>query len=198
VFNILLQIREDGRLTDNQGRTVDFKNTILIMTSNAGSAQIQSLLSAGTPWEVVQEQARELLRETFRPEFLNRVDDIVLFHPLTREHLGQIVELELAGVQRRLDERHITLDVSEEARTRLGEEGYDPIYGARPIRRTVQREVENPLARRIIAGEVRDGDTVRVDAGDGSNGLTFERVSTETRAVAEPAGAGAGAGTPGA
>ncbi|HEX2517530.1 MAG TPA: ATP-dependent chaperone ClpB [Chloroflexota bacterium] len=198
VFNILLQILEDGRLTDNQGRTVDFKNTILIMTSNAGSAQIQSLLSAGTPWEVVQEQARELLRETFRPEFLNRVDDIVLFHPLTREHLGQIVELELAGVQRRLDERHITLDVSEEARTRLGEEGYDPIYGARPIRRTVQREVENPLARRIIAGEVRDGDTVRVDAGDGSNGLTFERVSTETRAVAEPAGAGAGAGTPGA
>ena len=146
---------------------------------------------------MVQEQARELLRETFRPEFLNRVDEIVLFHPLTREHLGQIVELELAGVQRRLDERHITLDVSEEARTRLGEEGYDPIYGARPIRRTVQREVENPLARRIIAGEVRDGDTVRVDAGDGSNGLTFERVSTETRAVGG-AGRGRGRGRPGA
>jgi ATP-dependent Clp protease ATP-binding subunit ClpB len=161
---------------------VDFKNTILIMTSNAGSAAIQDWLAAGVPWEDVQERARELLRETFRPEFLNRVDEVVVFHPLSREHLTRIVELELDAVQRRLNERHITLDVSDAAKALLGREGYDPVYGARPVRRTIQREVENPLARRIIAGEVRDGDLVRVDAagasGAASGGLTFER---ETR-----------------
>ncbi len=174
VFNILLQILEDGRLTDGQGRTVDFKNTLLIMTSNAGSAQIQEWVAAGLPWEQVKEQAIELLRGTFRPEFLNRIDEIVVFHPLTREHLKQIVELELAAVQRRLADRHITLEVTDEAKAYLGREGYDPVFGARPLRRTIQREVENALARLVLAGEVRDGDTVRIDIG--SQGLRFERV----------------------
>ncbi|MGH2370126.1 MAG: ATP-dependent Clp protease ATP-binding subunit, partial [Chloroflexota bacterium] len=144
VFNILLQILEDGRLTDNQGRTVDFKNTLLIMTSNAGSARIQDWVASGTEWDTVRERTIELLRETFRPEFLNRIDEVVVFHPLTREHLKEIVDLELAGVQRRLAERHITLDVTDEAKAALGQEGYDPVFGARPLRRTIQREVENP------------------------------------------------------
>ena len=174
VFNILLQILEDGRLTDSQGRTVDFKNTMLIMTSNAGSAQIQDWMAAGHEWEQVQSSAVDLLRDTFRPEFINRIDEIVVFHPLTREHLTEIVELELQSVQRRLTERHITLDVTEKAKAFLGAEGYDPVYGARPLRRAIQREVENALARRILAGEVRDGDTVRIDTGDGD--LTFEKV----------------------
>ncbi len=174
VFNILLQILEDGRLTDNQGRTVDFRNTLLIMTSNAGSAQIQDWVAAGTPWEQVQGHAVSLLGETFRPEFLNRIDEIVVFHPLTREHLKGIVELELAGVQRRLGERQIALQVSDEAKAYLGREGYDPVFGARPLRRTIQREIENSLARRLLAGELRDGDVVRVDVG--ATGLTFERL----------------------
>ncbi|HVG97586.1 MAG TPA: ATP-dependent chaperone ClpB [Chloroflexota bacterium] len=196
VFNLLLQILEDGRLTDNQGRTVDFKNTILIMTSNAGSAAIQDWLAAGTPWEDVQEQARDLLRETFRPEFLNRVDEVVVFHPLSRDHLMRIVTLELDAVQRRLDERHIVLDVSDGAKALLGREGYDPVYGARPVRRVVQREVENPLARRIIAGDVRDGDTVRLDAaggdrdGEGAGGLIMRREERPDGARTRPSPAG--------
>ena len=199
VFNLLLQILEDGRLTDNQGRTVDFKNTILIMTSNAGSAAIQDWLAAGTPWEDVQEQARDLLRETFRPEFLNRVDEVVVFHPLSRDHLMRIVTLELDAVQRRLDERHIVLDVSDGAKALLGREGYDPVYGARPVRRVVQREVENPLARRIIAGDVRDGDTVRLDAaagdgdGEGAGGLIMRREERPDGARTRPSPPGDGA-----
>jgi ATP-dependent Clp protease ATP-binding subunit ClpB len=174
VFNILLQILEDGRLTDNQGRTVDCKNTLLIMTSNAGSAQIQDWAGAGEEWERVKGRAVDLLRETFRPEFINRIDEIVVFHPLSREHIKEIVSLELAKVQQRLEDRHIALDVTEEAKAYLGREGYDPVFGARPLRRTVQREIENGLARRILAGEIRDGDTVWVDVG--ANGLAFERL----------------------
>jgi ATP-dependent Clp protease ATP-binding subunit ClpB len=194
VFNILLQILEDGRLTDNQGRTVDCKNTLLIMTSNAGSAQIQDWMSSGEDWDTVKDRAADFLRETFRPEFLNRVDEIVVFHPLTREHLKEIVDLELAGVQRRLGERHVTLDVTEEAKAYLGREGYDPVYGARPLRRTIQREVENQLARQLLAGQIRDGDTVRVDVG--AQGLVFERQAPGTpgkahvREVAADAAAG--------
>jgi ATP-dependent Clp protease ATP-binding subunit ClpB len=185
VFNILLQILEDGRLTDNQGRTVDFKNTILIMTSNAGSAQLEEWIDAGTPWETVRAEATNLLRGTFRPEFLNRVDEIVLFHPLTHDHLKRIVELELDEVQRRLEARHIVLRVSDEAKALLGREGYDRAFGARPIRRIVQREVENSLARLLIKGEVRDGDTVVIDVG--GQGLVIER-QTPARAEATPAG----------
>ncbi len=192
VFNILLQILEDGRLTDSQGRTVDFKNTILIMTSNVGSAQIQEWVAAGLPWETIKARATDLLRATFRPEFLNRIDEIVVFHPLTRDHVKQIVDLELAYVQQRLAERHITLAVTEEAKAYLGREGYDPVFGARPLRRVIQREVENQLARRLLAGEIRDGDTVRIDVGP--QGLTFQRVEPSADGRARAAAATAGAG----
>ena len=186
VFNILLQILEDGRLTDNQGRTVDFKNTVLIMTSNAGSAQIQDWVSGGEAWQFVKERSTDLLRDTFRPEFLNRIDEIVVFHPLTREHLREIVDFELRGVQNRLGERKITLEVSDEAKGYLGREGYDPVFGARPLRRAIQREVENQLARRILTGDLRDGDTIHIDVG--ADGLDFQRLA--------PGTSGAAGGTP--
>jgi ATP-dependent Clp protease ATP-binding subunit ClpB len=157
---------------------VDCKNTLLIMTSNAGSARIQDWVSAGEPWAAVKQRAVDLLRETFRPEFLNRIDEIVVFHPLSREHLTEIVALELAKVQARLADRHIVLDATAEAKAYLGREGYDPAFGARPLRRTVQREIENVLARRLLAGELRDGDTVRVDVG--ADGLVFERREAST------------------
>jgi ATP-dependent Clp protease ATP-binding subunit ClpB len=187
VFNMLLQILEDGRLTDSQGRTVDFKNTLLIMTSNAGSAMLQDWIASGQEWDQIKLRAVELLRDTFRPEFINRVDEIVLFHPLGREHLTEIVELELEGVRKRLAERHITLEVTPEAKAILGREGYDPVFGARPLRRTIQREVENQLARRILGGEFRDGDTVTVDA-EGS-ALTFTRSDSAQAHVREVAAA---------
>ncbi|MGI8424552.1 MAG: ATP-dependent chaperone ClpB [Chloroflexota bacterium] len=183
VFNMLLQILEDGRLTDSQGRTVDFKNTLLVMTSNTGSAQIQDWVAAGRDWDEVQGQATELLRDTFRPEFINRIDDVVVFHPLTREHLAEIVEIELESVQRRLVERKVVLDVTPEARAYLGREGYDPVFGARPLRRTIQREIENSLARRILSGEIRDGDTVQIDVA--AHGLTFQRADAGRAVVAE-------------
>jgi ATP-dependent Clp protease ATP-binding subunit ClpB len=188
VFNILLQILEDGRLTDSQGRTVDFRNTLLVMTSNAGSAQIQDWVASGEEWEQARDRAVDLLREVFRPEFINRIDEIVVFHPLTRQHLTAIVDLELAKVQRRLEQRHIALNVTDEAKALIAREGYDPAFGARPLRRTVQREVENQLARRILAGQVRDGDTVAVDAG--AHGLTFERADPARASIREVEAAG--------
>jgi ATP-dependent Clp protease ATP-binding subunit ClpB len=157
VFNVMLQILDEGRLTDGQGRTVDFKNTILIMTSN--------LPVAGDP--------RESLRAHFRPEFLNRVDEIIQFHPLGEEHLKKIVGIQLEVLRARLAERHISLELSEAAREFLIHAGYDPAFGARPIRRAIQREVETPLARRILAGELRDGQTARVDHAEGSEELQF-------------------------
>ncbi|MDQ3700901.1 MAG: AAA family ATPase, partial [Chloroflexota bacterium] len=196
VFNLLLQILEDGRLTDNQGRAVDFKNTLLIMTSNVGSAQIQEWVATGTPWEEVQERATTLLQDTFRPEFLNRIDEIVVFHPLTQDHLTAIVELELDSLQRRVAERHIALQFSAAAKEYLGREGYDPAYGARPLRRTIQRQVENPLARRLLSGEFRDGDSVRVDAAGGQ--LTFRHAVTDTQSGADLAPAPEGTATIGA
>jgi ATP-dependent Clp protease ATP-binding subunit ClpB len=161
VFNIMLQILDDGRLTDGQGRTVDFKNTIVIMTSNVGSH---------LPKDAVMEE----LRRVFRPEFLNRIDDIIVFHSLTKEHLKQIVEIQLGNLRKRLDERHITLDLSEAARDHLVRAGYDPAYGARPLKRAIQREIENPLARKLIGGDVRDGQHVHVDDVSGSLLFTTE------------------------
>jgi ATP-dependent Clp protease ATP-binding subunit ClpB len=153
VFDVLLQVLDDGRLTDGQGRTVDFRNTVLIMTSN-----IRSL---------------EEMRERFRPEFLNRVDEIVLFEPLTREQIGEIVEMQLERVRGRLSERSIVLDLTDAAKEAIAEAGWDPAYGARPLKRAIQRLVENPLALRLLEGDFGDGDTVRVDAQDGE--LVFER-----------------------
>jgi ATP-dependent Clp protease ATP-binding subunit ClpB len=176
VFNVLLQLLDDGRLTDGQGRTVDFKNTIVIMTSNIGSHRILEYRGAfkGYEYERMKDAVLEELRRAFRPEFLNRVDEIIVFHSLSEEHLKQIVEIQLAGLRARLRERRISLELSDAAKTHLVRVGYDPTYGARPLKRAIQREIETPLARRILAGEVRDGEKVYVDARDGA--LTFEAV----------------------
>ena len=160
VFNVLLQLLDDGRLTDGQGRVVDFTNAVVIMTSNIGS----QFLIDGTDGEIAEERVMGALRDHFRPEFLNRVDEIVVFSRLDREQLGRIVELQVARLRARLADRGVDLEVAGAARDLLGREGYDPAYGARPLKRLVQRRVENPLAQRMLAGEVRDGDRLVVDA----------------------------------
>jgi ATP-dependent Clp protease ATP-binding subunit ClpB len=160
VFDVLLQVLDDGRLTDGQGRTVDFRNTILILTSNLGS---QFLVDPELSWEQKQEAVTTMVRQAFKPEFVNRLDDIVIFSPLSEEDLGQIVELYVDRLQRRLAERRLDLAVTPNARAWLAERGYDPIYGARPLRRLMQHEIDDKLATALLAGEIRDGDTVRVD-----------------------------------
>ncbi len=160
VFNVLLQLLDDGRLTDGQGRVVDFTNAVVIMTSNIGS----QFLTDGIVEEIAEERVMGALRDHFRPEFLNRVDEIVVFSRLDREQLGRIVELQAARLRARLADRGVELEITEAARDLLGREGYDPAYGARPLKRLVQRRIENPLAQRMLAGEVRDGDRVVVDA----------------------------------
>jgi len=173
VFNILLQILEDARLTDGKGRAVDFRNTVLVMTSNVGSSALFEL--AGRDPERARQQALEALRATFRPEFLNRVDDIVLFNPLGKEQLEKIVELQLAAVGKLLVERNVTMELTAAAREQLLREGYDPAYGARPLRRTVQRLVQDPLAMKILEGGVLPGDHVLVDWDRRAGTMKFER-----------------------
>jgi ATP-dependent Clp protease ATP-binding subunit ClpB len=170
VFNILLQLLDDGRLTDGQGRTVDFKNTVVIMTSNAGSQFIQEL---GHDETAMRNQVMAALREQFRPEFLNRVDDIIIFHPLRAEQIGKIVDIQLAAVAKRLEERHVKVELTDAAKAVLAVEGYDPVYGARPLKRVIQRDVLNPLSLKLLQGEFRDGDVIRVDVHEG--GLKFEK-----------------------
>lgn len=167
VFNTLLQIMDDGRLTDNQGRTIDFKNTVLILTSNIGSRFLLENVVEDSISDSVRESVLTELRQAFRPEFLNRLDDTILFKPLSLEHIGKIVHLLLADINRRLADKRITVTLSSEAVVRAAELGYDPVYGARPLKRFLQREVETPLARRIIAGEVQEGDHVEIDLADG-------------------------------
>jgi ATP-dependent Clp protease ATP-binding subunit ClpB len=175
VFNVLLQILDDGRLTDGQGRTVDFKNTIVIMTSNIGSPRILEYRGAfaGEGFERMKETVLEEMRDHFRPEFLNRVDEIIVFHALTEEHLKQIVDIQLNGLRKRLADRHIDLELTDRARGHLVRSGYDPAYGARPLKRAIQREIETPIARRILGGEVRDGQHIVVDL-DPAGHLSFE------------------------
>ena len=167
VFNVLLQVLDDGRLTDSQGRTVDFKNTVLIMTSNIGSQHIFDSQQAGVTYDQMRAVVTGELRKHFRPEFLNRVDEIVVFHPLSEEHLAKIVDIQLGRLRQRLAERHITLVVTPAALNNLGKRGYDPVYGARPLKRLIQQEIETPIARQLIKGELRDGDTATVDVKDG-------------------------------
>ena len=167
VFNILLQVFDDGRLTDGQGRTVDFRNVILVLTSNLGS---QFLIDTAKPFEQRAEDVMEVVRAAFKPEFLNRLDDIVMFHPLSEDDLAHIVGLQLGAMQARLDDRRITLDVTDDAKAWLAKRGFDPIYGARPLRRLIQTAVGDQLARELLAGQVRDGSTVLVDAPDGPDG----------------------------
>jgi ATP-dependent Clp protease ATP-binding subunit ClpB len=162
VFDVLLQVLDDGRLTDGQGRTVDFRNTVLIMTSNIRSA--------------------EQMREHFRPEFLNRIDEIVVFEPLDKEQLAEIAELQLGRLRARLAERKLTLELTDAAKEVLAEAGWDPAYGARPLKRALQRLVENPLAQRLLEGEFVEGDVIRIDAQNGE--LAFERAESPTPAAA--------------
>ena len=171
VFDVLLQVLDDGRLTDGQGRTVDFRNTILILTSNLGS----QFMTDRSLTDVQRDEAvRELVQQAFRPEFINRLDDIVVFQALTEEDLGQIVSLYVDRLARRLTDRRLELAVTPDARSWLAERGYDPVYGARPLRRLMQRQIDDRLARAILSGDVRDGDTVRVDVAAGGDELTVE------------------------
>jgi ATP-dependent Clp protease ATP-binding subunit ClpB len=191
VFNALLQILDDGRLTDAQGRTVNFRNTVVIMTSNIGSMYLLEGLSGGSgeiPDEVRDRVMREL-REHFRPEFLNRVDDIVLFKPLTLEEIEQIVDLQIDSVRRRLSERRLTLELTEGARKLIAREGYDPVYGARPLRRFIQREVETRIGRALLSGEIADGATITLDADGDELVVRWETPAGEEPAEAEAVGA---------
>ncbi|WP_104178752.1 ATP-dependent Clp protease ATP-binding subunit [Cryobacterium sp. Y50] len=169
VFDVLLQVLDDGRLTDGQGRTVDFRNTILVLTSNLGS---QFLVDQSLSVQQKEDAVQSLVRQSFKPEFVNRLDDIVVFSSLTTDELGEIVELDVDRLQKRLAERRLELAVTPDARRWLAERGYDPIYGARPLRRLMQREIDDRLARALLAGEIRDGDTVLVALAEGGDSLT--------------------------
>ncbi|MGH7231617.1 MAG: AAA family ATPase, partial [Nitrospiraceae bacterium] len=168
VFNVLLQVLDDGRLTDSQGRTVDFKNTVLIMTSNIGSQDILESQQRSMPYEDMRKQVLAELRRHFRPEFLNRVDEIVVFHPLTGADLEKIVTIQLARLRDRLAERRIKLALTPAATADLAGRGYDPVYGARPLKRLIQHDIETPIARLLVKSELRDGETATVDVKDGS------------------------------
>jgi len=180
VLNVMLQLLDDGRLTDSKGRTVDFKNTVVIMTSNLGSGSIteRSMAEGGEIDEGTRRLVMEALREHFRPEFLNRIDDIIFFHALGRGHMKRIIDIQLRGLTKRLDERKIRVELSDAAKDQLVREGYDPAYGARPLKRAIQRFVLDPLALRVLDGQFHEGDTIAVDAGDG--GLRFEKKQVET------------------
>jgi ATP-dependent Clp protease ATP-binding subunit ClpB len=182
VFNILLQILDDGRLTDSQGRTVDFRNTVIIMTSNVGSQYILESFN-NTDWALVESQVINELRRVFRPEFLNRVDDIIVFRPLREEQIEQIVDLQLARLRRLLADRKMTLEVTPAAKHVLATEGYDPAFGARPLKRAIQRLIQDPLAMMVLEGRFADGDQIVVDAGPDGR-LRFERASAQEPAAA--------------
>jgi ATP-dependent Clp protease ATP-binding subunit ClpB len=168
VFNALLQILDDGRLTDAQGRTVDFRNAVIIMTSNIGSLHLlEGLSDSGEIREDVRDRVMADLRGHFRPEFLNRVDEIVLFKPLTLAEIERIVDLQIEDVRRRLADRRLSLELTEEARVLIAREGYDPVYGARPLRRFIQREVETRIGRALLSGEILDGATITLDIEHG-------------------------------
>ncbi|GIW34667.1 ATP-dependent chaperone ClpB [Meiothermus sp.] len=172
VFNTLLQVLDDGRLTDGQGRTVDFRNTAIILTSNIGSPLIFEGIQSGQSYETIRERVFGILQQHFRPEFLNRLDEIVVFRPLAKEQIAAIVEIQLSAVRKRLAERRISLEMSPEALQFIAERGYDPVFGARPLKRVIQKEIETPLSRKILSGEVPDGTTVYVTPGP--LGLQFE------------------------
>jgi len=164
VFNILLQVLDDGRLTDGQGRTVDFKNTMIILTSNLGAEHLAEAGKKGIT-EAVREQVMEAVRRAFRPEFLNRLDEIILFNRLNREQMSSIVDIQLKGLNQRLAERNVTLHLDDAAKHWLADAGFDPVYGARPLKRVIQRHLQNPLAEKILSGEIKDGDAIQVSTG---------------------------------
>jgi ATP-dependent Clp protease ATP-binding subunit ClpB len=188
VFNILLQILDDGRLTDSQGRTVDFRNTVIIMTSNIGSQYI--LEHAAADWALVETQVTQAMRSHFKPEFLNRVDDIIIFRPLGTEQIEHIVGLQLERFEKLLADRKLSLEMTPGARRVLAEEGYDPAFGARPLKRAIQRMIQNPLAMQILEGRFHEGDRIVVREGDGGS-FVFERATSASDAAADtPVAAG--------
>jgi ATP-dependent Clp protease ATP-binding subunit ClpB len=187
VFNILLQILDDGRLTDSQGRTVDFRNTVVIMTSNIGSQYI--LERTGAEWEETEQQVLAALRQHFRPEFLNRVDDIIVFRPLGKAELERIIELQLGRFDKLLADRKLSLELTPAARRTIAAEGYDPAYGARPLKRAIQRLLQNPLALAVLEGRFAPGDHIVADAGEGGEvggggELVFRKAEREAAVAA--------------
>jgi len=172
VFNVLLQILDDGRLTDGQGRTVDFRNTVIILTSNLGSQHL-----TGGEAETEERRVREAIRAELRPELLNRIDEIVVFHSLGREELARIVEIQLQRLAKLLSDKQLKLELSDKAKLAVGKAGYDPVYGARPLKRALQRMVLDPLAIKVLQGDFKPGDTIRVDAGASDDVLSFARVN---------------------
>jgi ATP-dependent Clp protease ATP-binding subunit ClpC len=188
VWNALLQILDEGRMTDGQGRRVDFQNTVVIMTSNVGTSFTQRDGSLGfragdraDERAVSDEKVREELKRTFRPEFLNRVDEIIVFHDLTLDHIREIVDFQMRDIRDRLSEHEISIELTDEARDWLADEGYDPKFGARPLRRTLQREVETPLSKKLLGGELEAGDSVLVDA-DSEKGVEFKTKGKKRKA----------------
>ena len=178
MFNILLQVLDDGRLTDGQGRTVDFTNTVIVMTSNAGSQVIQKVTEEGGDQEEMREAVHESLKARFLPEFLNRIDDIVIFHPLLKTEIRRIVGLQLEELGKRLTENGLQLEVSEDAMDEVASVGYDPTFGARPLKRVIQREIQNPLAKALLTDDYPDGATVHVDY-DGTRFVFSERAASK-------------------
>jgi ATP-dependent Clp protease ATP-binding subunit ClpB len=175
VWSVLLQVLDDGRLTDGQGRTVDFTNTSIVMTSNIGSSAIQEISREGGKQAEIKEAVTEILREKFLPEFLNRIDETIVFHPLDRSQIGKIVDLQLQHLQKLLAEQELTLEVTPAARQQIANEGYDPVYGARPLKRVIQQRLQNPLATELLRGRIPPGGGVRIDyQGDE---FTFEPVT---------------------
>ena len=172
VFNVLLQVLDDGRLTDGQGRTVDFRNTVIVMTSNLGSDLIQTMSSDGQ-YDEMKEAVMGVVGQHFRPEFINRIDETVVFHPLGREQIRSITEIQMQYLHKRLAERDLSLDISAAALDLLGEAGFDPVYGARPLKRAIQHQIENPMAQAILGGDYHPGDVIKIDVVDGE--LTFAR-----------------------
>ena len=165
VFNILLQVLDDGRLTDGHGRTVDFRNTVIVMTSNLGSQRIQEL--AGDGYEAMKSAVMDVVGQHFRPEFINRVDEMVVFHPLDREQIKLIAGIQLANLRKRVESNGFELEISDQALNLIGEAGFDPVYGARPLKRAIQQEIENPLAQKILSGDYASGDTITVKVEEG-------------------------------
>jgi ATP-dependent Clp protease ATP-binding subunit ClpB len=187
VFNILLQVLDDGRLTDGHGRTVDFTNTIIVMTSNIGSQLIQQITNEGGSQEEIREAVRSTLATQFLPEFLNRVDETIIFHPLDRKHLRQIIGIQIGRLVKQLAHQGLGLEVTDAALAALATQGYDPVFGARPLKRAIQQQIQNPLATEILKGNFNEGSTIRVDhRGDE---FVFQRVDEPQ--PAEPAGSGA-------
>jgi ATP-dependent Clp protease ATP-binding subunit ClpC len=189
VFNILLQVLDEGHLTDNYGRVIDFKNTVVIMTSNVGAKDITKNRALGftassseANFERMQEKVKEEMGRTFNPEFLNRLDDVIVFHPLSKEQIGQIVNILLRDVQKRLGEEEITLKLTEAATDFLVSKGYDEAFGARPLKRSIQRYVEDPLSEKILLGEFAKGDEIEVDLAPEKDKLEFRVAASTTKA----------------